>query len=259
MHGSFLKRASIFGALFFLATPTLAANPCGSQQTPDWHTVGHVYDGDSLRLTDRRKIRLIGVNTPEMAMDERPIEPFAQAAREFVESRINDAQQRVGLIYGTSRKDRYGRTLAHIILPDQTNLSAQLLLNGLGSHIAIAPNLGFNDCYAEAQQIARKNKRGIWLNANQLIYNLDADDDIPTGFRHVRGTVSRIGESRGNLWLNFGEKLAIRISRKDLDYFTQWQPASLLHQNIEASGWVYTRKGHLRMRVYHPSVIRRYH
>jgi len=258
MRCLFLKRASIFGALFFLLLPAIASGNCSTQESPDWQQVKHVHDGDSLQLTDQRKIRLIGVNTPELARDERPAEPLAQAARTFTRTQINHAQGRVGLIYGESRKDHYGRTLAHIILPDQSNLTEQLLANGLGSHIAISPNLGFNDCNTKAQQTARKNNKNLWEANRRTIQNIDQLKTVKNGFQHVRGTITRIGEGKSNIWLNFGNKLAIRITRKDVNLFSAWQPTSLAGETIEASGWVYTARGQQRMRVYHPSVIHRY-
>jgi len=255
MRSLFLKRASIFGALFFLALPIQAASYCEPQQTLQWHQVDYVHDGDSLRLSDQTKIRLIGVNTPELARDGRDEEPFAAAARTFLKEKINQAGGRIGLAYDDSRKDRYGRTLAHIFLPDHSNLTEQLLLNGLGSHIAISPNLGFSECYARAQQVARANKRNLWEPNQQLIRNLDQLNTLAGGFQHVQGTITRIGQGRDNIWLNFGKKLAIRITRNDLKNFHQWHPTTLLNKTVEASGWVYTAKGQKRLRIYHPSVI----
>jgi endonuclease YncB( thermonuclease family) len=255
MQSLYLKRASLVGALFFLALPAQAANHCEPQQKLHWQQVEYVHDGDSLRLADRRKIRLIGVNTPELARDGRADEPLARAARDFVKKQIDRARGRVGLIYDDSRKDHYGRTLAHIFLPDQVNLTEQLLSNGLGSHIAISPNLDFNDCYAKAQQAARAKKRNLWEPARQRIKDLNNLKTLPGGFQHVKGTVTRIGEGPKNLWLNFGKKLAIRIAKDDLIYFSQWHPATLLKKTIETSGWAYTAKTQKRLRVYHPSVI----
>jgi endonuclease YncB( thermonuclease family) len=255
MQSLHLKRASIFGALFFLALSAQAANNCEPRQTPQWHHIDYVHDGDSLRLTNRKKIRLIGVNTPELARSGRTEEPFARAATDFVKKQIDRANGRIGLIYDDNRKDHYGRTLAHVFLPDQVNLTEQLLLNGLGSHIAISPNLDFNGCYASAQQAARTKERNLWEPARQTIKDLNNLKTLPGGFQHVKGTVTRIGEGRNNLWLNFGDKLAVRIAKDDLIYFSQLPPATLLNKTIETSGWVYTAKGQKRLRVYHPSVI----
>jgi endonuclease YncB( thermonuclease family) len=247
----------MIGALFFLVQPALATGvgECRTGDRPEWKQVRQVHDGDSLVLSDQTKVRLIGVNTPELARDHRPAEPFAQAARKFAREQVNQAQGRIGLIYGKDRKDHYGRTLAHVILPDGSNLTARLLTQGMGSHVAISPNLRFSDCYAKAQQTAKQKQRNLWKAGRQQVINLDQDKTLPNGFQHIRGRVTRIGQGRHNIWLNFGDKLAIRIARQDLKYFSQWQPTTLSGKTIEASGWIYTAKGQQRMRVHHPSVI----
>jgi len=255
MQKSFLKRASLIGALFFCASPLLAKDLCSSLSEPDWRKVKHVHDGDSLQLADRRKIRLIGVNTPELARDERAAEPYAREARSLVIKLIRQAHWRVGLIYGPQRKDRYGRTLAHVFLPDGSNLSERLLLNGLGSHIAITPNLGYLDCYKQAQLQARKQQQNLWQPGHTMIIDLQKSGQVSGGFHHVRGKVTRVAQGNTNIWINFGDALAIRILREDLHYFTQWRPKTLEGKVIEASGWVYTAKGNRRMRIHHPSII----
>ena len=255
MRYVFLKRASIYGALFFLALSAHAANQCGPGFTPDWQTVAYVHDGDTLRLTNGKKIRLIGVNTPELARDGRPHEPLAKSARAFVKRQIQAAGGRIGLIYDAERKDHYGRVLAHVFVANQRNLTQQLLFSGLGSHIAITPNLAFNDCYASAQQSARAGQRGRWQAAQQAVHELHDTRRLRNGFQHIRGTLTRIGDGPDNIWLNFGNKLALGIARQDLKYFSGWRFSSLLQTKLEASGWVYTAKGQQRMRIHHPSVM----
>ena len=257
MHRIPLKRASLVGALFFLGLAAAhASDNCQPLQEPEWQSVRQVHDGDSLKLDDGRKIRLIGVNTPEMARDNRPAEPFARDARDYVARLLATSSNRVGLVYGPQRKDRYGRTLAHAFLPDGTNLSQRLLLQGLGSQVAITPNLDYRHCYQQAQQRARDLKRKIWHPGNKLVKDLDKTPRLSGGFQHIRGTVSRVGESKAYIWLNFARKLAIQIARDDLVHFADLPPQTLQGKTIETSGWVYLVKGQPRMRVYHPVVIR---
>lgn len=45
--------------------------------------VEHVYDGDTVRLADGRKVRLIGVNTPELGREGRADESHARAAHDL--------------------------------------------------------------------------------------------------------------------------------------------------------------------------------
>ena len=253
-----VKRASLFGALFFFALPLFATTGCGPHQQPDWQTVQHVHDGDSLKLTDQRKIRLIGINTPELARDDQPEQAFAQAARKRLHDEIKRANNQVGLVYDAKLKDRHGRTLAHLFLKDGTNITELLLRQGLGSLVAISPNLEYNECYVDAQQHARKNELNLWRKGNTLIIDVDRSSPLTSGFQHIRGTVTNVNRGGANTWLNLGKALSIQIADKDLEYFKRdrgWPLSQLRGRIIEVSGWIYTIRGRYRLRVHHPSVF----
>jgi len=71
----------------------------------------------------------------------------------------------------------------------------------------------------------------------------------------VTGRVQRVGESRGNLWLNLSRGMALRIPREDLVYFGERDPRRLAGRRVEARGWIHKRKGELRMTVRHPAAL----
>ena len=60
----------------------LAAVDCPADRIDEYVEVADVHDGDTVRLVDGRKLRLIGFNTPELARDESPAEPLATEARQ---------------------------------------------------------------------------------------------------------------------------------------------------------------------------------
>ncbi len=127
----FLKRASIFGALFFCAHYFYASQAHASQCTPPgditYHPVKHIYDGDTVKLSNGEKIRLIGINSPEMGKDGKPDEPFARAARDFLRDQLRSTNYRIGLMADRQDTDRFGRKLRHAFLPDGTNLTRNML------------------------------------------------------------------------------------------------------------------------------------
>lgn len=249
---------ALFYCITFVIAPAHAAEGCGPHLQPEWQTVSRIHDGDSLKLSDGRKIRLIGLNTPEVALKNKPAEPFSGKARLFLEDEIKLSGNRVGLIYDNQRTDRYGRTLAHLFLPNGDNLTQKLLLEGLGSLVAISPNFAYNDCYKSAQQEARLRQINIWHNDHNPIIDIDRQKISKTGFHHVRGTVTSVDNSSNNFWLHLGRSLVIRISHDDLDYFkiADFGPMEKIEGNrIEASGWIYTVKNQHRLRIYHPSVL----
>src|SRR5690606_34647510 len=83
------------------------------------------------RVVDGRRIRLIGVNAPELSGQGRPGEPHAQAARRYLADRADESGGRLHLLQGVERRDVHGRELAHLYDRQGRNLAALLLGEGL--------------------------------------------------------------------------------------------------------------------------------
>lgn len=216
--------------------------------------VAWVYDGDTLRLGDRRKLRLIGIDTPELGRDGAPNHPGAAAARERVQRLLAGRERQLSLEVGRDAHDRYGRLLAHLYLPDGRNLSRLLLAEGLGLAVAVPPNLRHLECYFAAEAEARAARRGLWSG-----HPVVAATDLPAsaeGFHLVRGRILRVGNSRRSLWLNLEGGLALRIDRADLANFPDLKPDVLEGRELEVRGWIYRRKGERRMQVRHAAALR---
>jgi len=260
----------MWGALFIagllFSLPVLARECPAENSQLETATVEKVVDGDTLRLTDGRLIRLIGINTPEMAKKGSDEEPFANQAKLAVKSLLEESTREgvttVGLQYDAERKDRYGRTLAHVYLQDGRNLQANLLSNGLAAQIVVPPNLGHRKCYRDAELEGKVSHEGVWGSIFQPIPVEKLPRDMK-GFRVISGRVTRIGESRKSIWLNFPrhpdegkrEGVAVRIARKDLSYFKQWKPGSLKNKTIIVRGWLYPYKKQTVIQVRYPMAI----
>jgi len=127
--------------------------------------VTSVIDGDTVvvRLASGEPVhvRLIGINTPEIAHFGRPGECFgiraARLARRLVLGR------RVVLHPGRERHDRYGRLLAYVrVLGGPDDLEHALLARGAARTLAIAPNVDRAAIYAALESAARRAGRGLW-------------------------------------------------------------------------------------------------
>jgi endonuclease YncB( thermonuclease family) len=236
--------------LFVCGAHTATADSCRPAQFDEQVSVRYVYDGDTVILRDGRKLRLIGINTPERARDERPAEPYADAAREQLQLL---AEGPWSLVYDRDRRDRYGRLLAHIFDSRGRNLTRRLLENGAGQWLVFPPNLKFADCYRHAQQSARADRRGLWALPAYRVR--EADELMAHDVRHyglVRGRLTRVGESRSSLWLNLGPEFALRIARQDLAHFDRAQIDGWRQQTLTAQGWFYYRNNQWRLRLRHP-------
>ncbi len=253
-----LKRVSQKGALFAfwllsLFWLPLQAQECLPFQADEWVSVAYVYDGDTVKLKDGRKLRFIGINTPEIGYDGESSEPFAKQARQALIDLLV-GNKRLALRYGQQRKDRYGRLLAHVFLADQRNVQSELLRQGLAAAVAVGGNLANIDCYLVAEQQAGAD--GIWSLPRFQGLATKSLSAATEGFQVIQGKVIRVGESRKSFWLNFAGKVAARIDKRDLAVFkNRLELSQLQGKTIKLRGWLYQYKGQTQLRVYHPAVI----
>ncbi|NOQ69049.1 MAG: hypothetical protein GQ573_02935, partial [Gammaproteobacteria bacterium] len=197
-----------FSISFVYAPQILAGSACTSEQFDETSKIRYIHDGDTLRLNDGRKIRLIGINTPELAHDGKPAEAFAFEAKNALKS-LFKKDKAIALVYGKDKKDRYGRLLAHAFLTDGQNVQATLLKQGYANAITMPPNTLFASCYLEMENKARCNKKGLWKNT--VILQAKNLNNQHTGFRLVKGKVESINSNSKGIWLNLDNKLTIGI------------------------------------------------
>lgn len=249
-----IYRTILYVLLCVLLSPAFATppHPCHSRYTDHSAYVDKVYDGDTLRLRDGTHIRIIGINAPEFAYRQRPSQPFAQAAKNFVEKLLAEQGTNITLRYGPERFDRYQRTLAHVFLADGSNLAARLLAAGLASRVAFPPNLWSQACYHQQEQLARTATRGLWSN---LVLSVNALPESVTGYQLIEGIVERIGHSKKSIWLNFTDQFAVRIARRDINQFSGLDIEQLTGKKIQVRGWVFHYKDKNIIRLRHSSML----
>jgi endonuclease YncB( thermonuclease family) len=235
---SLLKKASLAGAFFVSAIWLSGAQAfCPAPSGLTSVVVQRVVDGDTLRLTDGRSVRMIGLNTPELGKQGRSDEPFAVAARKRLQSLVDVSGGRVGLRPGKQAKDHYGRTLAHIYSVTGANLEAQMLADGLGFQVAVAPNVGLVACQQAAERSARKAGLGIWRQSPVL----KAEQIQRSGFAVISGRVSKVQRNRGGIWIELQDALVLRVAPNLVGQFDNVRLQALKGKQIEARGWIVDR------------------
>ncbi len=235
---SLLKKASLVGAFFVSAIWLSAAQAfCPTLVGLTRVTVQRVVDGDTVRLSDGRSVRMIGLNTPELGKQGRSDEPFAVAARKRLESLVADSNGRLGLRLGKQTKDHYGRTLAHLYSASGANLEAQMLADGLGFQVAVAPNIDLVACQQAAERTARQAGRGLWRQSPVL----KAAQIQRSGFAVVSGRVSKVQRNRGGIWIELQGALVLRVAPNLVGQFDNARLQALKGKQIEARGWIVDR------------------
>jgi micrococcal nuclease len=138
-------------------------------------TVTSIADGDTLHVKingREEKVRLIGVNTPEIAHPDLGIkeEPYGKEAAAYTQKRL--AGRQVYLELDVGERDKYGRLLAYVWLEKPVNDSeaevrakmynAELLLNGYAQIMTVPPNVKYADLFVKLQKEAREADKGLW-------------------------------------------------------------------------------------------------
>ena len=138
----------------------LAALSCPAAESADRATVRWVNDGDTVLLADGRRVRYVGIDTPEIDHGRGRAEAFAVEAREANLRLV--AGRKIRLAIDREPHDRYGRLLAYVYLPDGTMVNAEMLRLGLGVAYFKRPNVTLFPQLLAAQRDAMRAGRGLW-------------------------------------------------------------------------------------------------
>lgn len=112
-----------------------------------------VVDGDTVKLSTGDTCRLIGVDTPEKEQF------WSLQATEY--TRATARSQTVRLEYDNTLRDRYGRLLAYLYLPDGRMLNSEIVRQGHGRAYLDYP-FRYSEPFARLEQEARTARRGMW-------------------------------------------------------------------------------------------------
>lgn len=146
---------------FALLTTALAAIPLGCaarQQEPprqDDCIVVHVADGDSFRCADGRRVRLIGIDSPESQQ-----RLSGDRARKAL-LQLLPAGAAVRLESDVAPTDRYGRLLAYVWV-GPTLVNEAMVRDGWAVLYTVPPNVKYAERLARAQSEARAAGAGLW-------------------------------------------------------------------------------------------------
>jgi micrococcal nuclease len=129
--------------------------------------VERVVDGDTLLLAGRERVRLIGVDAPEIAHRDHPHdEPSGRAARDFTRELAEGERVTLSFDPNDGPRDRYGRTLAYVTLPDGRLLNLEIIRAGWAEAYRAFGYVRKREFMA-AEREARAAKRGMWATWSQ--------------------------------------------------------------------------------------------
>ena len=137
-------------------SPVYSQLPSGAEK----QSIRNVYDGDTLTLRDERRVRFLGVDTPELKEHQ----PYAQEAKDYTKSKCDHKDHVYIVVEG---KDHYGRLLAWVYVEEQNGyLCVNEGLIHQGYAYAYIPDKDSKpknwNKLLQLQASAHQSKRGLW-------------------------------------------------------------------------------------------------
>ncbi len=217
-----------------------------------YYVVKKVFDGDTVLLSNGKKVRFLGVNTPEVEGRNKSVQAGGEEARQWLIQKLKN--KKVRLEPDVEKKDKYNRLLAHLFTEEKEHINLELVKNGLASVNIHPPNLKYTDELLLAQKEAERDKKGIWSYKE---YATKSAEQIKKGrykgWQRVTGEIKNIRHTRKYSYLNITDVFSLKIAKKSLVLFPELD--SYLGKKIEVRGWINKHKASYSMFIRHPGAI----
>jgi micrococcal nuclease len=133
-----------------------------AESPEEWLKVSSVQDGDSITLEGGRRVRYLGIDSPERGGPGKG-EYLAEEAYRF--NRHLALGKEIRLEYDAERQDRYRRLLAQVYLKNGLWVNGEMIKKGLAHVLFQAPNGQKFEELLKRQREALDDRRGIWNKA----------------------------------------------------------------------------------------------
>ena len=173
----------IFLIIFaYIAYNKLTDDSNGSleKKNKDLVFVKRVVDGDTFELADGQKVRLLGIDTPEVyesdkmerdaelsKQDEATVKKLGILASEYAKRTVEGKKVWLERDPVNDDKDKYGRLLRYVYLEDGTCVNAKIISEGYAQVYEKYP-ISKIDEFRKLQREARENSRGLWGDTEGL-------------------------------------------------------------------------------------------
>ena len=157
-----LRAAALFAA-------ALLAHAAVAQSTLAPVTVVRVVDGDTVdvQLEDGRteRVRLIGIDTPEVVDPRTPVQCFGREASTHAHELLDGQPLSLELDPGQGERDAFGRLLAYLWLPDGRNFGEAMIADGYAHGYTYNQPYAYQQAFRAAQAVAISKQAGLWSPA----------------------------------------------------------------------------------------------
>ncbi len=136
--------------------------------------VTKIVDGDTVYVKfengQEKKVRLIGVDTPETKHPEKGVQHYGKEASNYTQSKLYNKS--IYLDKDVSDTDKYGRLLRYVWIESPASaaekeiktkmFNAILVLNGYAKASTYPPDVKYSQYFVSFQEEARNAERGLW-------------------------------------------------------------------------------------------------
>lgn len=213
--------------------------------------VVEVIDGDTVRLSNGRDLRYLGINTPETRLREKnfwekTLSYWGNRARMFNKQLV--LNKKVKIEYDKKKKDKYNRLLGYVFV-DGVMVNARLLKKGLAVIDVRFPNYKYVNQLAEAFLIGLKTKSGIW-NSPLNFCTLDLKKYIGE-IGIFEGKVLKVVNCKNTILVLFPKDFRAVIFKDNLNLFKNMD-LNLEGKIVKVYGMLKKYKGSYEIVVHHP-------
>jgi len=130
-------------------------------------TVLRVVDGDTfvadLDGTGEVKVRMLGVDTPETVDPRKSVQCFGKDASNFTKKLLEGKRVSLDIDPLADERDKYGRLLRIVVLPDGTDVNAELIRQGYAhAYLSFPLDPERKHLYKTLENDAKEELRGLW-------------------------------------------------------------------------------------------------
>lgn len=148
-----------------LPATKVVANKNGTQET--WFRIIRVVDGDTFVVNvdgKDEKVRLIGIDTPEVVDPRKPVQCFGREASDKAKEMLHDVYVHLEADPTQSNHDKYDRLLRYAFLENGTFFNEYMVKEGYAHEYTYQIPYKYQKRFKTAQTYARENKKGLWAD-----------------------------------------------------------------------------------------------
>ncbi|MFA4982377.1 MAG: thermonuclease family protein [Candidatus Omnitrophota bacterium] len=171
--------ALIAASLVYLGIKSLPPLSASAFAKDEYRLVSQVVDGDTLKLSGGDRVRLIGVDTPEVHYSAKLLSDAKKSSRNIKSIQESGRKassftkglcggKKIRLEFDVEKEDRYGRLLAYVYLEDGTFVNARIIEEGYAQVMTIPPNVKHAEYFLRLQKESREKRKGLWTANDNL-------------------------------------------------------------------------------------------